>query len=234
MRVGIDLFDVFLAGGFRQQVVRHLLQDFSIDLKVRIDEHIQRVVDDALGGVLDRNHAEMRAPTLDLVEDFFDTAHRDVLCRLSEFLNTGEVGEGRPGPEIGNLLRALQRQRGRHDLTIDRSNGFVGKGSAVLANQALDDLGFSAGRMEMGARPGLDLDFSDLDDIVRALVQEAQDFIIDAVDRLPEVLDGLLTGHTGRHPPSARPCQGCSLPGCPCFPSLETYGVEQIIVHKCA
>ena len=53
---------------------------------------------------------KLRAPPLHLTEYIFDTVDGNILGGRPELLHAGHVGEGRPRPEIGDLLRALKRQ----------------------------------------------------------------------------------------------------------------------------
>src|SRR5919108_385716 len=54
------------------EVVPHAQLHLPTDLERRAEEAIEGVVDRALGGVLDRHHAEVGAPGFDLVKDLID------------------------------------------------------------------------------------------------------------------------------------------------------------------
>ena len=58
-------------------MMRDLLEHFSIDQEIRIDKHIERVVHDTFGRVLDRHDAEIRAAPLHFVEHFLNTVDRN-------------------------------------------------------------------------------------------------------------------------------------------------------------
>ena len=85
----------------------HLLENFAIDKEIRINEHIERVVDHAFCRVLDRDHAKIGSSPFDFTEDVLDAIDRNVLGGRPEFLHGGHMSKRRSGTKIGHLLRAL-------------------------------------------------------------------------------------------------------------------------------
>ena len=77
LRMGIELLDL-RARAVGQQAMLHRQNDLRDDLQVAIHEHVERVRDDAFGGVLDRHHAVVRAVLADLGEDIGDGLLRRV------------------------------------------------------------------------------------------------------------------------------------------------------------
>ena len=55
----IDAFDLRQAFRQRQQILVDPQFDLPADLEVRQQEHVQRMADDALGGVFNRDHSEI-------------------------------------------------------------------------------------------------------------------------------------------------------------------------------
>src|SRR5690242_2526441 len=133
-------------------MVRHFLQHFAIYQEVRVDEHIEGMVDDALRGVLDWNHAEVRSSSFDLAEYVLDAVDRYILGGRAEFLSAGHMREGRPGAQVGHLLRTFQRKRRRHDLPIHRTDRLRRKWTGVLRYEALDDRRFPGWGMQVRTR----------------------------------------------------------------------------------
>ena len=87
----------------------HFLQHLAVNQEAGIDEHIEGVIHNAFGRVLDRYHAKIGASALHLAEHILDAVDGNILSGGPEFLHAGHVCERSPGPEIGDLLRPLQR-----------------------------------------------------------------------------------------------------------------------------
>ena len=162
----------------------YLLHDFSIDHQVGVDEHVEGVIHHAFGRVFDRHDSIDRALALHFVKHFFDPADRHVLRGFSEFAQGRQMRKRGRGAQVRHGLRAFQRQGSRHDLTIHRTNRFVGEGAGVLTHQPFNDEGLSPGGVQQGLRVRLPLRLADRDDVTGALVEQPQDLIIQPIDFL--------------------------------------------------
>ena len=78
------------------------------DLERAVNKQVQRMCDDALGGVLDWHHAVVGPVFLHLVEDVLDGFLRRVAQARAKLENGGLVGVCRLGAEIGNGERLLE------------------------------------------------------------------------------------------------------------------------------
>ena len=172
----------------------HFLENFAIDQEIGINEHIERVVDHAFCRVLDRDHAKIGSPPLDFAEHVLNAIDRNILGRRPEFLHAGHMGKRRSGTKIGHLLRALKREGGGHDFSIDRPNRLGWKWPGVLLDEALDYRRLPRRSMEIGIRIPLFLELADLDDAFGPLIQQAQNLVIDAIDLFPVL--GKVSGHS--------------------------------------
>jgi hypothetical protein len=149
-----------------RDVERHLAGDQHI----RVDESIERDVDRALRRVLDRNHAVLGAPALDLVEDVGDVLHRDEVGGRAEVAHRCLVREGCRRAQVCDGQRVLEGQRGGEDLAPDRAHRARRQWSLIGAGHSLDDLGLALRDI---VRPVLlPFEVADLEGGVTALVEE--------------------------------------------------------------
>src|SRR5438309_173221 len=175
-------------------MVGHLLENFAIDQEIGINEHIERVGDHTFCRVLDRNHTKIGSPPLDFTEYVLDTIDRNILGGRPEFLGAGHMRKRSSGTEIGHLLRALEREGGGHDFPIDWPNRLGWKWPGVLLYEALDYRRLPRLGMEIGTRILLFLELADLDDAFRPFIQQAQNFVVNAIDLFPVLGKG--SGHS--------------------------------------
>ena len=105
------------------------------------------------------------------------------------------------GAEIGHLLRALKREGGGHDFSIDRPNRLGWKWPGILLDEAFDYRRLTRRSMEIGIRIPLFLKLADLYDAFGPLIQQAQNLVIDAIDLFPVL--GKVSGHS--YTPSSQP-----------------------------
>src|SRR5678809_1572081 len=189
----VDGFHISHYAGFRHQVMGNFLEYLAIDQKVGINEHIKRVGHHTFCRILDRDYSKSDAPSINFTEYLSDAIGRNILSGRPEFLHTGHVRKRSPRAQIGNLLRAFEREGGGHDFSIDWPNGLGWKWSGVLLHKAFDDRRLPRRGMEIGTRIFLFLDLADFDDTLGPLIQQAQDLIIDAIDFFPVVREVL--GH---------------------------------------
>src|SRR5512134_2812088 len=193
VRMRVHLLYVLDVARHREQVVRHLHQDLPADQQGVVDEHVQRVADDSLAGVLDGDDAEIGHAALDGIEDLRDVDLRDVIGALSEVLEACQVCERRLGPQERHGERLLQRKGGRDDLAVDRPKRVVGKGAPVLRGDPPQDLDLALGDIKPELL--LRLDLPDLDHGLRPAVEEGKDLVVQPVDFTSKLLEAFL-----RHP----------------------------------
>ena len=92
------------------------------------------------------------------------------------------MGEGGLGPEIRDGHRLFERERARHDFTVNGPERFVRERARVQPAQALQHGALAVRRVNFLA--GLELDVADLEHMARALVQQLDDLVVKLVDRL--------------------------------------------------
>ena len=160
----------------------HRQNDLRDDLQVAIHEHVERVRDDALGGVLDGDHAIVRAVFADFGEDIGDGLLRRVEQAGAEAADGGLVGEGRLGPKIGNGEGLLERQGAGHDFAVNGPQRLVGNRPLVLPADPLQDGPFAVRRVNLLV--GLALDFADGQHVLSPLVHELDDLRVELVNGL--------------------------------------------------
>ena len=143
--------------------------------------------------VLDRDHAKIGSPPLDFTEYVLDAIDRNILGGRPEFLHAGHMRKRGSGTKIGHLLRALEREGGGHDFSIDRPNRLGWKWPGVLLYEAFDYRRLPRRGMEIGIRILFFLEFADLDDAFGPFIQQAQNLVINAIDLFPVLRKSLRT-----------------------------------------
>ena len=148
--------------------------------KLAVHEHIERVRDDAFGGILDRHDAVICAIFAHFGKNVGNGFLRGITQTGTKPANGGLMGESGFRPEIGNGHRFFQRERAGHDLTINRPQRFVRDGPVIQFANALEDRPLTMRRVNFFA--GLELDVADLRAHVRALVQQLDDLGVQLVN----------------------------------------------------
>ncbi len=89
--------------------------NLSANSQRRIHEHVERMIDHALGRVFDRYHTEIGGAGFDLAEYVGYAAQWQRGHRVAEMLECRGLSEGAFRTEEGNLHRLFQSQARRHD-----------------------------------------------------------------------------------------------------------------------
>lgn len=97
----VKLFDLF-ARRVAEQTLLHGQNDLRNHFQIAVHEHIERVRDDAFGGILDGYHAVIRAVFADLGKDVADGFQRRVKQAGAKFTDGRLVRERGLGTEIGD------------------------------------------------------------------------------------------------------------------------------------
>ena len=203
---------------FREQVVVNDEHDLGVNRQRRLEEHVQRVVHHALGGILHGNDAECGLVALDRAEHLADAGFRQGARGGAEDAPAGLVGEGRLGAEVGDGERLLDLVRRGEDLPVDAPEGFVGERAGVRLLDAGDHLLLAPGVDDLDAPVFLDL--ADRAHDRGAPVEQGHQLPIDRVDPLAVRADALAAvgrGLSGFHETKgADPVRGPRLePGTP-------------------
>ncbi len=170
------------ARAVRQQAMLHRQHDLRDNLQVAVHEHVQRVRDHALGGVLHRHHAVIRAVLAHLAEDIGDGLHRRVVQAGPETANGGLVGEGRLRPQIRHRQGLLEHQGAGHDLPVNRPQRLIGERPQVSPADPLQHRSFAMGRVNLLV--GLALHLADGQHVFGPLVQQLDDLRVELVNGL--------------------------------------------------
>ena len=118
------------------------------DFEVAVHEHVQRVGDDAFGGVFDGNDAVVGAAFAHFGKDVGDSFLSEVLEAVSESADGGLVGEGGFWSEKGNGHRFFKREGAGHNFAVDGSQGLAGYGALVESVEFLKDGSFAVRRID--------------------------------------------------------------------------------------
>ena len=187
LRMRADAHDLLQALHAAHQVLTDAQLDFAADLQRRVQEHVERVVDRAFGGVLDRHHAEVGVPGLHFFEHFADRRQRQRAHRMTEMLEHRLLRERAFRPEERDLERLLLRQARGHDLAEQPHDFFVAQRSFVafdapcaapaLRVRACRSRPCSGLRRAWTSRPAAR---------TGALVEQFVDALVDAVDALAD------------------------------------------------
>src|SRR6266404_3771456 len=156
--------------------------DLRNNLQITVHEHVERVGDDALGGILDRHHAVIGAVFRDLGENVRDGFLRGITQAGTEPPDGRLVREGRLRPEIGDGHGFLERERAGHDLAVNGAERLAGDGALVQAADALKHGAFAVRRINFLTR--LDFDGADFQHVLGAVVQQFDDLRVELVYRL--------------------------------------------------
>ena len=168
LRVGVEPPD-FRAAIAADEAMLDRHDDLRDDLERAVDEQVERVGDDALGGVLDRHHAIVGPVFLHLVEDVLDGFLRRVAQARAKPANGGLMGVGGLRAEVGHGKGFFQREGARHDLAVDGPHRLLRDWPVVQLGQALEDPPLTVRRIDFLA--SLELDCADGQRVPRALIQ---------------------------------------------------------------
>ena len=160
------------------QAVVDRQQEFTGDRKGRRQQQVERASDRALGRVLDRDHAVMRAARLDLAEDFVEGRAGTPLDQGTELAYHRFLAVGAGGTEVGDRERRFDGTAGAHDLDEDLAQRTGGQRPGIGGRQAVEHLCLAVGPVD---RSGT-LEVPDLAGDARPLVEQAEQLGVDGVD----------------------------------------------------
>ena len=158
----------------------------AADGQRRAQEHVQRVRDRALGGVLDRHHAIVGGAGVDLAKHLFDGGLRQAADGLPEVLVRGVLREGPRRAQIRHRERPLQGQAGRHDFPKNVRDRLVRQRPGIGGGHLAQHLRLALRTVEDRLAGGL-LDLGHLLRAGRPLGQQAQQLTVDRVDTVPNL-----------------------------------------------
>ena len=156
--------------------------DLAADFQRRRQQQIHGPADGSFGRILDRDHGVVGVSGLDLAENIVNRNLRQQMRRMAEMFGCGRFGKGAQGAEESNAERLFERQAGRHHFTEKEGDVFVGQGAWIRVLQAAQDLCFALRAVDMPGFAMLGLDLANLLGTLGALVEQAQQFAVDAVD----------------------------------------------------
>ena len=198
LRVGIEFFDSGV-GDAGDEAVADGHDDLSDDFEVAVHEHIQRVGDNAFGGVFDGDDSVVGAAFADFGEDVGDGFLSEVLEAVSESADGGLVGKGGFRAEEGDGHWFFEGECAGHNFAVDGPQGLAGYGTLVESVEFCEDGSFAVRRVDAAASG--QFDFSDSKHVLGALVEEFDDFRVDGVNGLAVSLQlgfvGWLVGFPG-------------------------------------
>lgn len=179
--MGVKFFDSGAADA-GDEAVADGHDNLGDDFEVAVHEHVQRVGDDAFGGIFDGNDAVVGAAFAHFGEDVGDGFLGEVLEAVSESADGGLVGKGGFWSEEGDGHRFFKREGAGHNFAVDGSQGLAGYGALVEAVEFLKDGSFAVRRVDAAAAG--QFDFSDSKNVFGPLVEEADDLRVDGVNGL--------------------------------------------------
>ena len=86
--------------------------NFATDLKRRVNEHIQRMVDNALDGIFHGDYTVVARTRLHLSENLINVVEGRRAHRVPKVLERCRLGEGPFRPQKSNLQRLFQGETG--------------------------------------------------------------------------------------------------------------------------
>ncbi len=166
------------------QMLMNAQLDLAANLERRGDEHIERVVDRALGRILDRYDTEVRVSRLHLFEDFADRGQRQRAHRVPEVLQHRLLRERPLRPEECDFERLLLREAGGHDLAEQPYDLLVAQRPLIARDDVAQHLRLALGLVELDGAQLVRalLRYADLLCELRALVEERVDLLVDPID----------------------------------------------------
>ncbi len=173
---------------FRERRIAHqtLLDaqnDLRNDFQIAFHEHVERVRDDAFGGIFHGHDAVIGGLFGDLGENVRDGFLRGIIQARAEFLDRGLMRERRFRPEIRDGHGLFERERAGHDFAVDRAQLFVRDRPGVVRANAFEHGAFAVRRINFLA--GLELDFTDGEHVIGAFVEQPDDLRVQFINRLP-------------------------------------------------
>ena len=134
----VKFFDVRArTAGLHHQALLDRQNNLRHDLQIAVHEHIERVRDDAFGGIFHRHHAVIRALFADLGEHVGDGFLRRIAQARAELPDGRLMRERRLRAEIGDGHRLFERERAGHDFAVNRAQLLVGHRPGVRLADAL-------------------------------------------------------------------------------------------------
>lgn len=95
--------------------------------------------------------------------------------------------EGGFRAEVGNLHLGFQRQRGRHDLAVDRVSGLFGQRPGVQLLDLIEHFTFAGRHIDF--RAVFLFCFTDLQHHIDAFIQQTHDFGIERIDFVSQIIE---------------------------------------------
>ena len=167
----------------------------AADAQRRGQEPVERVVDAALGRVLDGHHAEVGVARLHLVEHLVDGTERERARRVAEMFVDRGLREGALGAEEADLERFLLGEAGRHDLAEQPYHLVVAQRTrlarlGVALERHAQHLSLSLGPVEVDEPSLLALRDAHRPREARALVEQRVQLAVDGIDAAAKVAEG--------------------------------------------
>ena len=162
--------------------MRDRQNDLRNDFQIAVHEHVERVRDDAFGGIFHGHDAVIRAVFGDLGENVRNGFLRRIFQARTKTLDRRLMRERRLRTEIRDGHGLFERERAGHDFAVDRAQLLVGHRPAVGLADALEHGAFAMRRVNLLARR--ELDVADGEDVARALVEQPDNVRVQLVNRL--------------------------------------------------
>ena len=182
----------------RSHPAHEILADAQLHLPAyeqrRTQETIERVVDAALGRVLDRHPAEIGMPRFDLAEHLVDGPQRERTGRVPEMLVDRGLGERPLRPEEPDLEGFFLGEAGRHDLAEQAHDLLVtqralGARRRIALQRHPQHLRFTLRAVEVDEPSLFAFGDPDLARQARTLVEQRVKFTVDRIDTPPQAFD---------------------------------------------
>ena len=124
----------------------------------------------------------MGMPGLDLAEDIVNRHLRQQAGRVAEMLGRSRFRERPERPEEGHAQRLLQRQAGRHHFTEEEGDVVTVQRARIGILQPAQHLRLALRPVDEAGVTEFGLDLTDLLRTTGTLIEQAQQFTIDAVN----------------------------------------------------
>lgn len=194
LRVRANAGNAIHGAGLGHQAVMYRNRNFTADAQGRLQQQIERAVDDAFGRILNRDHAEISRAGFGIAEHFVDGNTWQSCDCMSELLIYRLLAEGAFRSQIGNRHALFKRPAGRHDFTENGLDIDAQQRPRIAFGRLAQYLRLAFRTKHR--RIGFGFDVANLLRHPRALIEQVENLGIDCIDLLTQRQEFIVT-HDG-------------------------------------
>ena len=149
------------------------------DFQIILTQALNRITDNTIGVIFDRNHTKLCLAAVNFTKDSFDRPNRQISTHSAKTALCCLMRKGRLRSQISNTLGKLQVSGNRKEFKKECIDGRVGQFPIILRFETIEDCLLSLRSIDWCAC-GI-LEFADTMDIFHALIQQLQQGIVDPI-----------------------------------------------------